>query len=91
MSKPVKFHLPDVRHMERPRGMTGAERISKYRRARGGRQVNFTATPEVAAGIIYLQKQWGMESTQETVMAAVRFLVLMTRCGLQHLPQSIDD
>jgi hypothetical protein len=71
--------------------LNNTERVQKYRRRKGSRQVSFEAEPEVAAGIIYLRKQWGMTTNRQAVMAAVRFLVLMTRCGLQHLPQTLDD
>jgi len=71
--------------------MTNVERQRKWRLKNGGRGVNFYMAPEVAAGVLYLRSQWGMESTQEVIDAAIRFLTLCTRQGLTRLPQSIDD
>lgn len=90
MTEPLKYKLPQTKHINH-RATTNAERISKYRRIRGGRQINLTATPEVAAGMIYLRNQWGMATDKEVVLASIRFLVLMTRFGLTKLPQTIDD
>lgn len=75
----------------KPDAMTEAERQRKYRRKQGGRLINATLSPEVAACLIYLRKQWGMESDREAVEAAVRFLTICTRQGLTRIPQSIDD
>lgn len=75
----------------KPQAMTGAERQRKYRRKEGGRTINTTLSPEVAASLIYLRREWGMETDRETVEAAVRFLTLCTRQGLTRLPQAIDD
>lgn len=75
----------------KPQAMTGAERQRKYRRKEGGRTINTALSPEIAASLIYLRREWGMESDRETVEAAVRFLTLCTRQGLQRLPQAIDD
>jgi hypothetical protein len=75
----------------KPNAMTEAERQRKYRRKQGGRLINATLAPDVAASLIYLRREWGMESDRETVEAAVRFLTLCTRQGLQRLPQGIDD
>lgn len=75
----------------KPDAMTVAERQRKYRRVQGGRHFNATLAPDVAASLIYLRKEWGMQSDRETVEAAVRFLALCTRQGLTRLPQSVDD
>lgn len=75
----------------KPQAMTGAERQRKYRRKEGGRTINTALSPEIAASLIYLRREWGMESDREAVEAAVRFLTLCTRQGLQRLPQGIDD
>lgn len=77
----------------KPDAMTGAERVRKYRLIRGGRTVNMTMEPDVAAGVIYLRKEWGMKTSSEVLSAAVRFLTICTRQGLQRLPQEIppDD
>ena len=74
-----------------PDAMTDAERMQKYRRTLGGRQMHMLMPPDVAAALIYLRKEWGMETNQEAAMAAIRFLALCTRQGLTRLPQSIDD
>lgn len=74
-----------------PQAMTGAERQRKYRRKEGGRTINTTLSPEIAASLIYLRREWGMESDREAVEAAVRFLTLCTRQGLTRIPQGIDD
>jgi hypothetical protein len=75
----------------KPEAMTNVERQRKWRRKNGGRGVNFYMSPEIAASVLYLRGQWGMETTQEVVDAALRFLTICTRQGLQRLPQSIDD
>lgn len=75
----------------KPNAMTVAERQRKWRRKNGGRGVNFYMSPEVAASVLYLSSQWGMETTQEVIEAALRFLTICTRQGLTRLPQSIDD
>lgn len=74
-----------------PQAMTNVERQRKWRRKNGGRGVNFYMSPEIAASVLYLRNQWGMETTQEVVDAALRFLTICTRQGLTRLPQSIDD
>ena len=74
-----------------PDAMTGAERQRKYRLASGGRTINTQLTPEIAACLIYLRKQWGMQSDREAVEAAVRFLTICTRQGLTRLPQTLED
>lgn len=75
----------------KPNAMTVAERQQKYRRKQGGRLINATLAPDVAACLIYLRREWGMQSDREVMEAAVRFLSVCTRQGLQRLPQSIDD
>lgn len=74
-----------------PNAMTGAERQRRWRAAKGGRSINWTTSPEVAASVIYLKKEWGMKTDTEVIEAAVRFLNLCTRQGLTRLPQSVDD
>ena len=71
--------------------MTNAERQQKWRRMHGNRQVQIELTEEIAASMLYLRKEWGMRSNQETVCAALRFLTICTRHGLQRLPQTLDD
>ena len=71
--------------------MTNAERQRKWRRKNGGRSVSYYADPVVGASILYLRKEWGMQTNQQVIDAALRFLTLCTRQGLQRLPQSIDD
>jgi hypothetical protein len=75
----------------KPQAMTGAERQRKYRAANGGRTINTSLAPEIAASLIYLRREWGMETDREAVEAAVRFLTICTRQGLTRLPQGIDD
>lgn len=75
----------------KPNAMTLAERQRKYRRKQGGRLINATLAPDVAACLIYLRKEWGMQSDREAVEAAVRFLSVCTRQGLTRIPQSVDD
>ena len=75
----------------KPDAQTGAERQRKWRRKNGGRAVSYYASPEVGAAMIYLRKEWGFKSNQEIVDAALRFLVVCTRHGLQRLPQTMDD
>lgn len=69
--------------------MTPAERQRRYRRKYGGRTINTHLTPAVAACFIYLQKQWGMKTNREVMEAAVRFLTVCTRQGLQRIPLEI--
>lgn len=71
--------------------MTNAERQRKWRRKNGGRSVSYYASPAVGASMIYLKKEWGMQTNQEVIDAALRFLTLCTRQGLTRLPQAIDD
>lgn len=75
----------------KPDAMTNAERQSKWRRKTGRRQIHIALGPDVAAAVIYIRKEWGMQSNPEAVEAAIRFLALCTRQGLTRLPQSIDD
>lgn len=75
----------------KPDAMTVAERQRKYRLTQGGRTINATLDPDIAACLIYLRKQWGMQSDREAVEAAVRFLTICTRQGLTRLPQTVED
>lgn len=75
----------------KPDAMTDAERQAKYRRKQGSRQMSFALKPDTAAAVLYLKKEWGMSSNREVAEAAIRFLALCTRQGLQRIPQSIDD
>lgn len=74
-----------------PNAMTAAERQAKHRRKLGVRQVKLSMDAEVTAAMLYLRKEWGMETNREVCQAAIRFLALCTRQGLQRLPQTIDD
>jgi hypothetical protein len=74
----------------KPDAMTVAERLRKYRAKRGGRSVSFYMNPEAAAASLYIQKQWGMETTAEAVEAALRFLAKETRLGLKKLELDIQ-
>jgi hypothetical protein len=71
--------------------MTNAERQRKFRAARGGRTLNTGLAPEIAASVMYLKKEWGMDTDREAVEAAIRFLTICTRHGLTKLPQTMDD
>lgn len=73
----------------KPNAMTNAERQRKFRRKVGGRSFNVTLGPDLAAALIYLRKQWGMNSDREALEASVRFLTICTRQGLTRLPQEI--
>ena len=75
----------------KPDAMTNAERQRKYRRKNGGRSVSYYASPDVGAAMLYLRKEWGFKTNQEIVDAAIRFLTVCTRKGLQRLPQTMDD
>lgn len=75
----------------KPDAMTVAERQRKYRRKVGGRTINATLDPQIAGCLLYLRKEWGMESDREAIEAAVRFLTVCTRQGLQRIPQSVTD
>lgn len=73
--------------------MTNAERQQKFRRTRGVRQMQLQIDmdSDVAAAVLYIRKEWGMGSSKEAALAAIRFLALCTRQGLTRLPQTIDD
>lgn len=77
----------------KPHAMTNAERQQKWRRTRGMRQMQLQLDmdSDVTAAILYIRKEWGMRSNKEAGLAAIRFLALCTRQGLQRLPQTIDD
>lgn len=75
----------------KPDAMTNAEKQRRYRLRHGGRTINTTLAPEIAACFLYLKKEWGMKSDREVMEAAVRFLTICTRQGLTRIPQSIDD
>lgn len=75
----------------KPDALSNAERQRKWRLKNGGRSVSYYASPAVGASMLYLKKEWGMETNQQVIDAALRFLTLCTRQGLQRLPQSIDD
>lgn len=90
MPRLSRDELKDVDRKERHRqGMR--ERMRRYRDIAGGRYINTRLEPDIAMGMIYLKQQWGMKTNKEVMEAAVRFLTLCTRSGLQVLPQSIDD
>ena len=69
----------------KPDAMTVAERLRKYRAKRGGRSVSFYMTPDAAAAALYIQKQWGIQTTAQAVEAALRYLAKETRLGLKKL------
>ena len=75
----------------KPDAMTNDQRQRKWRRVQGNRRIGFDLTPDLAACVIYLRSEWGMESASEVARASIRFLTLCTRNGLTTLPQSIDD
>jgi hypothetical protein len=75
----------------KPHAMTDAERVQKWRRQRGVRQLQLDLTVEVAAAMLYIRNEWGMKSNKEAAEAAIRFLALCTRQGLTRLPQTLDD
>lgn len=74
-----------------PNAMTNAEKIRKHRRVHGSRQISLEFKSDTTAALLYIRKEWGMKSNAEAARAAVRFLALLTRQGLQKLPQSLDD
>ena len=74
-----------------PNALTGAEKQQRFRRRKGVRQLQLYLTADVAATLIYLRKEWGMNSNKEVAEAALRFLTICTRHGLQRLPQTMDD
>ena len=69
--------------------LTNAELQRRYRRKWGGRTINTHLDPVTAACFIYLRKEWGMKSQREVMEAAVRFLTVCTRQGLQRIPMEI--
>lgn len=73
-----------------PHRLTNAEAQRRWRTKNGGRGINFYCHPEAAASLLYLKKQWGFRSSQETVEAALRFLAIETRKGLKRLVLTID-
>lgn len=75
----------------KPHAMTNAERQQKFRRTRGTRQIQLGLDTDVSAAILYIRKEWGIESNREACQAAIRFLAICTRQGLTRLPQTLDD
>lgn len=74
-----------------PEALTLAERQLKWRRVHGVIQLTFPMTAETRADLLYIRREWGMRSDRQAVEAALRFLALLTRGGLQRLPQTMDD
>jgi hypothetical protein len=74
----------------KPDAMTNAEKQRQFRARAGNRILYATLPVEVAAAVLYLKKEWGMETNREVALAAIRFLALCTRQGLTKLPQTLD-
>jgi len=90
MTDPSLTHKMGFRS-RKPHAMTDAERQQKVRRNRGTRQLQLALDADVSAAILYIRKEWGIATNREACQAAIRFLALCTRQGLQRLPQTIDD
>lgn len=73
-----------------PNALTNAERQRRWRAKNGGRGINFYLHPEAAISLLYLQKQWGFKTYQETLEASLRHLAIETRKGLKKLVLTID-
>ena len=91
--KPIR--IPNRKPKPTPTGKEVTEaakvRQRKRRAAEGARALNFTIPIEVAAGILYLQQQWGFRTYKEAVEAAVRFTAIATKFGgLERLPQDVE-
>jgi len=75
---------------DRPLKSTNAENQAKHRRKYGGRQLQMTMPPDVAAATIYLRKQWGFRSVSECAQVAILHLCVETRLGLKQFKLTID-
>lgn len=84
-----KIHAIDLSSTPR-KPMSTAEAQRRWRAKHGNKNIIFTAHVEAAAAMLYLKKQWGFKSTQETVEVSMRHLALLTRLGLQRIDLSID-
>lgn len=74
----------------KPGALTNAEKQRRWRAKNGGRGINFYCHPNAAASLLYVKKQWGFKTNQEAMEAALRFLAIETRKGLQKLVLTID-
>jgi hypothetical protein len=74
----------------KPDALTNAEKQRQFRARAGNRMLHATLPVEVAAAVLYLKKEWGMETNREVALAAIRFLAICTRQGLTKLPQTLD-
>lgn len=74
----------------KPDAMTNLERQRKWRSQQGHRTIGaYTLHPEAAAALLYLRKSWNFTTNQECLEAALRYLAIQTRRGLQRLDLDI--
>ena len=83
----------DKLNLDKPAPLTNAERQKRWRAKQASRGVTmaFHAHTEATAALLYLRKQWGFTSHQETIEAAVRHLALETRMGLKRIQLDAVD
>jgi hypothetical protein len=74
----------------KPPPLTGAERVSRWRRRHGYRMLTIMMSAETAAAFLYLRKQWGFKTHHEMVTVALRYLAKKTREGETKLVLDID-
>lgn len=75
---------------QKPRAYTNAEKQARWRARHGSRMIRTDMSVDVAAAAIYLRKEWGFKTNREMVNAAIRFLAIQTRKGLEKLEVAID-
>lgn len=83
----------DKLKLDKPAPLTNAERQRRWRGKQGSRAITatFYTHTEATAALLYLRKQWGFTSHQETIEVALRRLALETRNGLQRLDLDAVD
>lgn len=75
---------------QKPDALTNAERQARWRAKHGSRMIRTDLPADTAAAMLYLRKQWGFKSHRELVNAAIRYLAIQTRKGLQRIDLEID-
>jgi hypothetical protein len=66
-------------------------RQRRWSAANGGRAINFRCDIESAASLLYLKKHWGFKTGPEAIKAALCFLMVVTRLGLQRVDARVYD
>lgn len=75
---------------QKPEAYTNAERQARWRARHNARRISTDLPADSVAAMLYLRKQWGFKSQRELVNAAIRYLAIQTRKGLQRIDLTID-